>query len=65
VSYVDKFRQVTNGRVANDDLRRDGLIGLTCADDLNAWIARRRQLPDAVMAQTGLHQHTGENLGKL
>jgi hypothetical protein len=25
----------------------DGLIGLTCADDLKAWIARRRKVADA------------------
>lgn len=28
----------------------DGLIGLTCVDDINAWIARRRKVADAVAA---------------
>jgi hypothetical protein len=32
--------------------RIDGLIGLTCLWDIDAWIARRRQVADAVVAGT-------------
>lgn len=32
--------------------RVDGLIGLTCRADVEAWIARRRQVPDADVART-------------
>lgn len=39
--------------------RIDGLIGLTCVADINAWIARRRKVADAVPAHTtGLHHET-------
>lgn len=31
--------------------RIDGLIGLTCVADINAWIARRRKVADAGPAQ--------------
>ena len=42
----------------------DGLIGLTCVDDINAWIARRRKVADAVMTRTTGDHHIelrGEN----
>jgi predicted DNA-binding transcriptional regulator AlpA len=47
--------------------RKDGLIGLTCVADIDAWIARRRQVADAVVAGT---HHTGvsangDDLGNL
>lgn len=38
--------------------RVDGLIGLTCLWDIEAWIARRRQVADAVVA--GEH-HAGDS----
>lgn len=33
----------------------DGLIGLTCVDDINAWIARRRKVADVGIVQQGTH----------
>lgn len=48
----------------------DSLIGLTCVDDVNAWIARRRKVADADPARltiSGDHhtQISGENLARL
>ncbi len=48
--------------------RVDGLIGLTCVADIHAWIARRRQVADAVSARTTGDHHTsseGINYGRL
>jgi len=48
--------------------RVDGLIGLTCVADIEAWIARRRQVADAVVARTTGDHHTpteGINYGRL
>ena len=40
----------------------DGLIGLTCVADIQAWIARRRKVADADPARlTGPH-HTTEGI---
>ncbi len=49
----------------------DGLIGLTCHDDLKAWIARRRKVMDPDPARitiTGAHHNQetqGIDYGKL
>ena len=47
--------------------RVDGLIGLTCRADIEAWIARRRQVSDAV--QVGEHHAddsaNGDDHGRL
>ena len=47
--------------------RVDTLIGLTCVWDVEAWIARRRQVADAV--KVGEHHADvpakGDDLGKL
>lgn len=43
----------------------DGLIGLTCRWDVEAWIARRRQVADADEAETkhiGTHPKHSENM---
>ena len=50
--------------------RRDALIGLTCKADIEAWIARRRQVADADTSRntmTGDHHISlkGENLNAL
>ncbi len=41
--------------------RVDGLIGLTCAADVHAWIARRRQVADAPVAAIMPQKSLGEN----
>lgn len=47
--------------------RKDGLIGLTCVADIEAWIARRRQVADAV--RVGEHHADvsahGDDYGRL
>lgn len=46
----------------------DGLIGLTCVDDINAWIARRRKVADAIPARTTGDHHApteGIDYGRL
>lgn len=49
----------------------DGLIGLTCRDDITAWIARRRKVADADpgrITTSGIHHDTeirGINYAKL
>lgn len=47
--------------------RKDGLIGLTCVADIEAWIARRRQVTDAV--RVGEHHADvsahGDDYGRL
>lgn len=52
--------------------RKDPLIGLTCAADVHAWIARRRQVPDHVEVHGPGHHHItttsgphGDDLAKL
>jgi len=42
--------------------RVDTLIGLTCVADIEAWIARRRQVADAVAAGSP-HHHTPHDMG--
>ena len=41
--------------------KRDPLIGLTCAADVHAWIARRRQVADAPVAAIMPQKSLGEN----
>lgn len=38
--------------------RKDPLIGLTNSDDVDAWIARRRQVADYVEGPKGPHHDT-------
>ena len=45
--------------------RVDGLIGLTCVADIEAWIARRRQVADADphrITTSGTHQVASEGI---
>lgn len=45
--------------------RPDGLIGRTNKADVHAWIARRRRLPDAVVAATHAAEQPRVHYDKL
>jgi hypothetical protein len=50
--------KVNRARLEREGFPRvDGLIGLTCVADIEAWIARRRQVADAVPAHTTGNHH--------